>query len=123
MRSPDANLPRKRLRNCAICLMNLKGIGDDYRDDVHSELVFTERDAIFGLGLIAFPLAGNGARGSGRGCDGLVPSRLRALSGGSRGACTHAAGSAGHFLLLFPTVQHATAFWCSRHREVVAARR
>src|SRR5579859_5566492 len=103
----------KRLANCAVCWMITKGAGDEHDD----ELAFPWRDAIFGLGSTAFSLAGDCARGSRCGCDGLVPSGVNALCAGRWCAGADAFSPVGNFLLRF-----AAAFPGARDREVFVAR-
>src|ERR1700686_597212 len=105
---------RKRLASCASCWTNMKEAGDDHFD----ELVLPQRDAVFGMGFFAFPLAGTCARRRGRGRDGIVPSRIGALSAGRQHARVDAADSSGDICVLF-----ATGFQRNGSREVVAARR
>src|SRR5580700_9679387 len=93
--------------------MLMKGAGDEY----FGELVLPKRHAIFGMGSVAFPLAGNCARRIGRGGDGIVPWRLVALSVRHRNAGVDAAGSDSDFFLLF-----AAAFCWGRNCQVVAER-
>ena len=71
-----------------------------------------------GWALLHFLWQGTALAALAAACDGLVPSRVGALSAGRCCAGADAAGSTGDFLFLF-----ATAFRCGRHREVVAARR
>src|ERR1700686_848162 len=114
MRWPGASPLRKKLASCAICWMNMKEAGNDHLD----ELVLPQRDAIFGMGSVAFSLAGNCARRCGRVGDGVVPSRVGALSAGRCCPRANGAGSIDDFLVLF-----AATFQCGRNHEVVAARR
>src|ERR1700683_448723 len=123
MRWPGAPLPGKRLANFAACWRNMKGAGDDHRD----ECCFTDRDAIVGMGFVAFSLAGNGDRRCLRGCNGLVPSRGHALSVRRRRAGLDAAGSVGDFLLLLaatfygagnlPIVSPARSHWADGQEQ------
>src|ERR1700724_2767285 len=102
MRWPGASPRRKRSANCAICSTNMKGAGDEHFD----ELASPQCNAVFGMGSVAFSLAGNCSCGRGCGGDGLVPSRVRALLG--RGCCAgvDARGSACDRVLLFAMTIH-----------------
>src|SRR5437660_10206386 len=101
MRWRVASLLRKRLPSCAVCLTNMKGAANDRSVDEHSdELVFTGRNAIAGLGSVAFSVAGDGACGYRGGGDGVVPARVVPLPGRRRRTGVDAAGSAGDLLLL-----------------------
>src|ERR1700687_3379733 len=105
---------RKKLASCASCWTNMKEAGDDHFD----ELVLPQRDAVFRMDSVAFPLAGNCARRLGRCGDGIVPSRIGALSAGRQHARVDATDSSGDICVLF-----ATAFQRNGSREVIAARR
>src|SRR6266487_2444073 len=114
MRLRGVRPPRKRLRNCATCLTNTKGVADDYRAHNHfDELGLAERDAVSRMGIAPFPVAGNCTRCTSRGRDGGLPPRLDALPGGCGCFGTHVVRSPRDILLLF-----AAAFRWGRRREV-----
>src|ERR1700676_438781 len=110
MRWPGASPRPKKLPNYAVCWMNMKGAGDDRFD----EFCFSQCDAIFGMGSVAFSLAGNRSRRAGRGCNGFVSSRVVAISVRCRGTAADAAGSGGYILVLF-----AAALLCYGNRESI----
>src|ERR1700722_1303810 len=112
MRWPDASPLPKRLTNSVVCWMTMKGAGDEHSD----EFCFSQCDAILRVGSVAFPLAGNRSRRTGRSCNGFVLSLLVALSDRRWCAGADAAGSAGNLLFLC-----AAAFCCSRNRKNIPA--
>src|ERR1051326_599760 len=114
MRSRDARLRRKKLKNYAKCWMSTKGAGDERPD----ELDFPKRDARFGMGSIALPVGGNGTCGSGCVGNGALPPHIGAIFGWRRDPGAHADRSVGDISLLF-----ATTLGGRPNCEFVAARR
>jgi len=80
-------------------------------------MAFTDRNAIFGMGAAALPLAGNGSRGSGRGGDGFVRRAFSRCVLAVAALVLMLLGSARYLLLTLSSIP----VW--QTREVVPARR